>query len=88
MKKLKYSDEEIQSVLDRGAFNEATVKTNAVKTHNAKMNNIEKLTKKLKELIDKNTKAFGADDKNWSYNGDLGYVEDKLQEIVNFLNSK
>lgn len=57
----------------------------AQEKYNERQQSISELMKQMQELLKAHTKEQKQNPKNWGYAGELGYVEEQLQELVDFL---
>lgn len=53
--------------------------------YETKSKEIEQKLSKMKVIIKKHKRQFEKNSTNWGYLGDLIYLEDKLDEMINFL---
>jgi hypothetical protein len=58
--------------------------TAAQAQYNAHQASIRRLLKQLEAKLDTHEKQASAHPKNWGFAGDVGHVEEKLSELVEF----
>jgi hypothetical protein len=53
--------------------------------YESKTKEVEQQLQQIKLTIKKHNRKFKQEPNNWGYLGDLGYVSDKLNEIIQFI---
>lgn len=61
--------------------------TPAKKAYNTRKDNVQRMMSQLSEIVADHSRAFRNESSNWGYVGEIGYVEEQLQDLINFLQS-